>query len=126
MTGRFARWAQTPGSAAASHGIRVRHSETSTGTAIADLYVAGYVALSALNLDADAPVCNYRSIRGFCGPKGLAGEPDILYRNVAGEKFADVTEEAHVTDKNLSHGFTVVFDDFNGDGKTRHLCRQRL
>ena len=82
-----------------------------------DLYVAGYVALSALNFDADPPVCSYRSVRGFCGPKGLAGEPDILYRNLTGEKFADITEEAHVTDKNLSHGFTVVVDDFNGDGR---------
>jgi hypothetical protein len=29
----------------------------------------------------------------------------------------DVTQKAGVTDTGLYHGFTVVFDDFNQDGK---------
>ena len=45
-----------------------------------DLYVAGYVAVSELNLDKPAPVCHYLHLPVFCGPKGLRGEPDILYR----------------------------------------------
>lgn len=82
-----------------------------------DLYVAGYVDLGALQLDSSPPVCNYRGIPGFCGPKGLKGERDILYHNDAGGTFTDVTRKAGVEDKNLYHGFTVVFDDFNQDGK---------
>jgi len=82
-----------------------------------DLYVAGYVSLGALHLDAPAPVCNYRSIPGFCGPKGLLGEPDILYHNEGDGRFTDATRKARVEDTNLYHGFTVVFDDFNHDGK---------
>ncbi len=81
-----------------------------------DLYVAGYVDLNELHLDAPPPVCNYRGIPGFCGPAGLKGEADILYHN-EGASFRDVTVKAGVQDKSLRHGFTVVFDDFNQDGK---------
>jgi hypothetical protein len=82
-----------------------------------DLYVAGYVDLAVLRLDEEAPVCNYRGLNGFCGPKGLKGESDILYHNGGDLTFTDVTQKAGVTDKGLYHGFTVVFDDFNEDGK---------
>jgi hypothetical protein len=82
-----------------------------------DLYVAGYVDLGELSLNDAAPVCNYRGLSGFCGPKGLKGEPDILYHNEGKAGFADVTKKAGVTDSNRYHGFTVVFDDFNQDGK---------
>jgi hypothetical protein len=82
-----------------------------------DLYVAGYVDLHALRLDAEAPVCNYRGIPGFCGPVGLKGEADILYHNDGHAGFSDVTTKAGVRDTGLRHGFTVVFDDFNQDGK---------
>jgi hypothetical protein len=81
-----------------------------------DLYVAGYVDLNALHLNADPPVCNYRGVPGFCGPLGLPGQADILYHNDGGA-FTDVTTKAGVEDKGFYHGFTVVFDDFNQDGK---------
>jgi hypothetical protein len=82
-----------------------------------DLYVAGYVDLHVLHLDAPPPVCNYRGVPGFCGPAGLKGEADILYHNDGRAGFSDVTLKAGVQDKDLRHGFTVVFDDFNQDGK---------
>jgi enediyne biosynthesis protein E4 len=81
-----------------------------------DLYVAGYVDLSALHFDAQPPVCNYRGVSGFCGPIGLKGEADILYHS-NGRTFENVTAQAGVADKGLYHGFTVVFDDFNLDGR---------
>jgi enediyne biosynthesis protein E4 len=82
-----------------------------------DLYVAGYVDLDALRFDREPPVCNYRGVRGFCGPIGLKGEADILYHNDGRAGFSDVTAKAGVQDKDLRHGFTVVFGDFNRDGK---------
>lgn len=82
-----------------------------------DLYVAGYVDLTTLRFDAPPPVCNYRGVPGFCGPLGLKGEADILYHNDGRSGFSDVTSKAGVQDKDLRHGFTVVFDDFNQDGK---------
>ncbi len=82
-----------------------------------DFYVAGYVSVSELQLDKPAPVCLYRNLPVFCGPKGLKGETDILYRGNGNGTFADVTKASGVEDKDLRHGFTVVFDDFNHDGK---------
>ena len=61
-----------------------------------DLYVAGYVDLGALRFDRDPPVCEYRGVKGFCGPQGLKGESDILYRNNGNGTFTNVSEAAGV------------------------------
>lgn len=83
-----------------------------------DLFVSGYVDIQALFTNAgDAPVCNYRGVLGFCGPKGLRGERDLLYHNNGDGTFTEATKQAGVEDHELRHGFTAVFDDFNGDGK---------
>jgi len=82
-----------------------------------DLYVAGYVDVHTLHFDAAPPACNYRGVPGFCGPVGLKGEADILYHNDGPRGFSDVTVKAGVRDRGLYHGFTVVFDDFDNDGK---------
>lgn len=80
-----------------------------------DLYVSGY-----LDFDYKNPVmknCEYRGIKVHaCGPLGYRGAPDALYHNNGDGTFTDVTEKAHVADKNLFFGFTVVFDDFDDDG----------
>jgi hypothetical protein len=82
-----------------------------------DIYVAGYVDLNEVKPGEPGRGCKYRSLSVFCGPKGLKGAPDILYHNDASGRFIDVTRQAGVEDTKLYHGFTVVFDDFNGDGK---------
>ena len=82
-----------------------------------DLYVVGYVDIHALRLSGEAPVCNYRGLPAFCGPLGLKGERDVLYRNNGDGTFTDVTESAGVTDTDARYGFTAVFNDFNADGR---------
>ncbi len=83
-----------------------------------DLFVAGYVDVEELpKTPGQAPVCNYRGVLGFCGPKGLRGERDLLYHNNGDGTFTEIGERAGVGDSNRFHGFTAVFDDFNGDGK---------
>jgi hypothetical protein len=82
-----------------------------------DLFVAGYVDIHELLKRPEPGVCNYRGVPGFCGPRGLKGERDILYHNNGDGTFTEVTERAGVADTGLYHGFTAVFDDFNGDGK---------
>lgn len=82
-----------------------------------DLYVAGYVDIRSLPLDEAAPVCHYRGLPVFCGPKNLKGEEDILYRNNGDGTFIEVTQQAGVSDRRAYYGFTAVFDDFNQDGK---------
>jgi hypothetical protein len=60
------------------------------------------------------PTCRYRDLDVFCGPLGLAGEPDTLYRN-DGETFTDVTKAAGIHDPG-HYGFGVLFSDLTGDG----------
>ncbi len=82
-----------------------------------DLFIAGYVDINSVRLSGEAPVCNYRGLPAFCGPLGLKGERDVLYRNNGNGTFTDVTESAGVSDTDLRYGFTAVFNDFNEDGK---------
>lgn len=81
-----------------------------------DIFVAGYVDIHSIPLTGEAPVCNYRGLPTFCGPLGLKGERDILYRNKGDGTFTEVTQSAGVNDTDLRYGFTAVFNDFNQDG----------
>ena len=87
------------------------------GDGYLDLFIAGYVDIHSIALTGEPPVCNYRGIAAFCGPLGLKGERDILYRNNGDGTFTDVTRQAGVDDTAARYGFSAVFDDFNGDGK---------
>jgi enediyne biosynthesis protein E4 len=78
-----------------------------------DLYVANYVAFDE---NARARDCVFMgTLKVFCGPKGLAGEADVLYRNNGNGTFRDVTLQAGVKEPNY-YGFGVVFSDFDNDG----------
>lgn len=78
-----------------------------------DLYVANYVAFDE---KARPRNCVYMgTLKVFCGPKGLAGEADVLYRNNGDGTFRDVTLEAGVKEPGY-YGFGVVFSDFDNDG----------
>ena len=78
-----------------------------------DLYVARY-----LEFDVETPPlqCGYRGIPVMCGPKGLTGSPDVLYRNNGDGTFTDVTVSAGVVDRKPLYGFSPVFEDFDNDG----------
>ena len=80
-----------------------------------DLYVANYVSASAFEPGGKgAELCNWRGLLVGCGPRGLPGEPDRLYRNIGG-RFQDVSERAGVREKVTSHGLGVLFVDLTGD-----------
>ena len=81
-----------------------------------DLYIAGYVSLGALPLDSEPLVCSYRGLDSFCGPMGLAGEPDLLYRNNGDGSFTDVSQTAGIRLPVPRHGFSVLFEDLDNDG----------
>ncbi len=86
------------------------------GDGFVDLYVSGYLDFSSRN--PELKTCEYRGVKVHaCGPLGYRGAPDVLYHNNGNGTFTDVTAKAGVEDKNLSFGFTVVFDDFDGDGR---------
>jgi hypothetical protein len=82
-----------------------------------DLYIANYVDLDLDHLPAfgSGPFCQYRGIPVSCGPRGLKGSRDRLYRNNGDGTFTDVTEKLAI-DPQAYYGLGVIWGDVNGDG----------
>jgi len=82
-----------------------------------DLYVANYLTFSDRTIPkrGASPNCKYLGVDVMCGPKGLAGEPDVLYRNNGDGTFSDVTRAAGIVDPG-HYGFGVIFSDLDDDG----------
>ena len=99
----------------------------STGAAFADydgdgwldLFVANYVdvRLDALPEFGKGKFCEFHGIPVQCGPRGLRGSGDTLYRNKGDGTFEDVSMKAGVADEDGRFGMGVVWSDFNGDGR---------
>ena len=85
-----------------------------------DLFVSGYVH-DELDKQPDpssgAAFCQMRGVPVECGPRGLPGEPDHLFRNNGDGTFTDVSVKAGVADSEGFYGFTAIFVDVNDDGK---------
>jgi hypothetical protein len=82
-----------------------------------DLYVANYLTFQTgvVPKKGESRNCRYMGADVFCGPLGLLGEPDTLYRNNGDGTFADVTSKAGIVDPG-SYGFGVMFSDLDNDG----------
>jgi hypothetical protein len=83
-----------------------------------DLFVSRYVKLDLKNLPqfGASKTCQYRGIPVQCGPRGLPGSGDLLYRNNGDGTFSEVGEAAGVSDPNGYFGLGVAWFDYNGDG----------
>ena len=83
-----------------------------------DLFVSRYVELDLDNLPAfgQGKTCTFRGIAVQCGPRGLPGTSDLLYRGTADGRFLDVTEKAGVGDPDGYFGLGVAWFDYNDDG----------
>jgi hypothetical protein len=88
-----------------------------------DLFVPGYVHFDRNNLPTGGEsgvsntYCTFRGVLVNCGPRGLKGEPDHLFRNNGDGTFSDVSEKAGVADKPGYYGLSSLFVDINNDGK---------
>jgi hypothetical protein len=82
-----------------------------------DLFVSRYVEIDLDGLPefGKDKTCEYHGIAVQCGPRGLPGESDFLFRN-DGEKFTDVSEAAGVSDPRHYFGLGVAWFDHNEDG----------
>jgi hypothetical protein len=99
----------------------------STGAAFADydgdgwldLFVANYVdvRLDALPAFGKGKFCEFRGIAVQCGPRGLPGAGDSLYRNRRNGTFENVSARAGVADAAGRFGMGAVWSDFNDDGR---------
>ncbi|MGH9346841.1 MAG: CRTAC1 family protein [Vicinamibacterales bacterium] len=83
-----------------------------------DLFVARYVRidLKALPEFGKDKTCEYRGIAVQCGPRGLPGEGDLLFRNDGHGRFTEVGEEAGVSDPREYFGLGLAWFDANDDG----------
>ncbi len=82
-----------------------------------DLFAANYIDFDL----ASAPVpesglCRYKGLPVACGPPGLTGGKNVLYRNAGNGKFEDVSERSGITRANGTYGLGVSTLDFNDDG----------
>ncbi|HEV2882468.1 MAG TPA: CRTAC1 family protein [Pyrinomonadaceae bacterium] len=91
-----------------------------------DLFVPGYVEFDLKNLpanpaDAGKPgaigqnFCQFRGAPVMCGPRGLKGEGDTLYRQRADGTFEDVSKQTGTHDPQGYYGFASAFVHANDD-----------
>jgi hypothetical protein len=82
-----------------------------------DLFVSRYVNIDLNNLPQFGrdKTCEYRGIAVQCGPRGLPGESDFLFRN-DGERFTDVSQKSGVSDTRAYFGLGIAWFDYNDDG----------
>lgn len=83
-----------------------------------DVFVARYVLVDLNNLPefGSSPTCSYRGIRVQCGPRGLPGESDLLYRNKGDGTFEEVSRTAGVSDEKKYYGLGAIWGDYDDDG----------
>jgi len=83
-----------------------------------DLMVANYVSFTLDDLPrfGQGALCQFKNIPVQCGPRGLAGAGDTLYRNNGDGTFTDVSKEAGVDDPPGYYGLGVVWSDLDNDG----------
>ncbi|MCU0227765.1 MAG: CRTAC1 family protein [Bryobacterales bacterium] len=77
-----------------------------------DLFVANYVQWSATN---DLFCSLDGAAKSYCTPESYKGRSPVLYRNLGGGKFQDVTKSAGVYDES-SKGLGVTVFDYDNDG----------
>lgn len=82
-----------------------------------DLFVSRYVRIDLANLPqfGKDKTCEYRGIAVQCGPRGLPGEGDLLYRNEGNGTFTEVGKAAGVHDPKEYFGLGIAWFDANGD-----------
>ena len=84
-----------------------------------DLFVSAYLAHEdARRYPPGTPGqnCSWKGLAVMCGPAGLRGAPNALYRGNADGTFTDVSERAGILKAAPSFGFTPLVLDYDNDG----------
>ena len=82
-----------------------------------DLYVANYLHFDQDHPPAGGNWCAYKGLDAFCGPEGIAGESDRLFRNTGDGHFQDLSADTGI-DGWAWPGLGVVAGDLDDDGDT--------
>jgi hypothetical protein len=78
-----------------------------------DLYVANYLQFDIAN---PPPRSTFKGAPVFTGPIGLIPQADLLYENLGGGSFRDVSESSGCRSVAPGFGLGAVILDFDGDG----------
>jgi hypothetical protein len=83
-----------------------------------DLFVCNYIKLDpAKNPDPNGPpLCQWKGVPVMCGPRGLTGDTNILYKNNGDGTFTDVSEKSGILKPGGRYSITAVSYDFDNDG----------
>ena len=82
-----------------------------------DLFVANYIDLDLkTTATPDTGLCRYKGVPVACGPPGLQGGKNVLYRNRGDGMFEDVSERAGITKTSGTYALGVSTFDFDDDG----------
>ena len=83
-----------------------------------DLLVANYVLFDVKTSPKPGQglMCVWKGTPVMCGPRGLESSPNILYHNLGGGKFADVSKVSGIEKTYGHYCFSVSTLDYDGDG----------
>ncbi|MEO7270863.1 MAG: VCBS repeat-containing protein, partial [Vicinamibacterales bacterium] len=82
-----------------------------------DLFAANYIDFDLASAPLpESGLCRYKGIPVACGPPGLTGGTNVLYRNTGKGAFEEVSERAGITRSSGTYGLGVSTLDFNDDG----------
>jgi hypothetical protein len=83
-----------------------------------DVFIPHYVHIDIDHLPefgSNDKFCRYRGVMVQCGPGGLPGEPDYLFRNRGDGTFEDVSKKAGIDDPGHLYGLQAVWADYDND-----------
>lgn len=83
-----------------------------------DLFVANYLVFDKAKVPAkgSSTFCMWKAVPVVCGPRGLPGGKNLLYRNNGNGVFTDVSEVSGIAIPDGRYPFTPVISDFDNDG----------
>jgi hypothetical protein len=82
-----------------------------------DLLAANYIDLDLATAPTpDSGLCRYKGVPVACGPPGLPGGKNVLFRNRGDGTFEDVSDRAGILKASGTYGLGVSTLDFDDDG----------
>jgi hypothetical protein len=82
-----------------------------------DVFAANYIDLDLSTTPVpESGLCRYKGVPVACGPPGLTGGRNVLFRNKGEGRFEDVSEPSGIAGASGTYGLGVSTLDFNGDG----------
>ncbi len=89
------------------------------GDGLLDLVVVNYVDFKFNDLPTfgSLPTCKFRGVDVQCGPRGLRGAGDSVFKNNGDGTFTDISKSSGLEDVDGYYGMQPVLSDFGNTGK---------